>query len=219
MANANSSHAHAAPQLNESTLAEPNGIKVANNERILISLVQDGCWRINDKGEVWRIAIKQKTIYGINSKRRIVAITPRRAERGNCNGYLTVQASINRKVIPCLAHRLVWQFLHGDIPQGMYINHMNGIRNDNRPCNLELVTQSRNARHSFWIGNQNNSGEKHPEAKLTNQQAEEIRRRWKKKGDGLRLAKEYGVTPSVISRIKSGKGYFPFSSINPERGA
>lgn len=38
-----------------------------------------------------------------------------------------------------LAHRLIWQMQFGEIPQGMYIDHINGITSDNRLENLRLV--------------------------------------------------------------------------------
>lgn len=49
------------------------------------------------------------------------------------------------------SHRLVWIVFVG--PTGaLVINHKNGIKNDNRLENLELVTQAENVRHSFETG-------------------------------------------------------------------
>ena len=70
----------------------------------------------------------------------------------------------------CLAHRLVWTYLHGKIPQGITINHKNGIKTDNRPCNLELATGSEQRRHAINVLNVNRNrpqGSKHPKTKLT----------------------------------------------------
>lgn len=50
-----------------------------------------------------------------------------------------------------MAHRVVWIALHGFIPPGLQINHINRRRWDNHPDNLELVTPAGHARH--WRGN------------------------------------------------------------------
>ncbi len=49
-----------------------------------------------------------------------------------------------------MAHRVVWIAIHGPIPRGLQINHINRCRWDNRPENLELVSPAGNARH--WRG-------------------------------------------------------------------
>ena len=41
-------------------------------------------------------------------------------------------------------HRFVWECFECVIPNGMQIDHINSIRNDNRLCNLDLVTPSKN---------------------------------------------------------------------------
>lgn len=43
-----------------------------------------------------------------------------------------------------LGHILVWEAFNGEKPQGMYINHINGNKCDNRLCNLELVSHKEN---------------------------------------------------------------------------
>ena len=51
-----------------------------------------------------------------------------------------------------LCHRLVWEAVHGPVPEGYEINHINGIKNDNRLANLELVTHQENMQHAKRTG-------------------------------------------------------------------
>lgn len=50
------------------------------------------------------------------------------------------------------AHRMIWESVHGPIPSGLQINHINGIKSDNRIANLELVTPSENGLHAYRTG-------------------------------------------------------------------
>ena len=43
------------------------------------------------------------------------------------------------------AHRIVWQLHNGQIPDGLQIDHINGIKDDNRIENLRLATHSQQA--------------------------------------------------------------------------
>ena len=68
------------------------------------------------------------------------------------NGYRSVR--FGKKSF--LAHRLIWLMVHGAQPPAM-LDHINGIRSDNRLCNLREVSRAENGRNAKLASN-NTSG-------------------------------------------------------------
>lgn len=58
----------------------------------------------------------------------------------NPDGYNIVQCNKKR----CFAHRIIWEMHNGPIPNGMEIDHINRVRDDNRIENLQLITHKQN---------------------------------------------------------------------------
>lgn len=70
-------------------------------------------------------------------------------------GYMHVR--FGRKSM--LVHRLAWILMHGNIHDpSLEIDHVNGIRSDNRLCNLRLVSKKANMQNQHNISKSNRSG-------------------------------------------------------------
>ena len=60
----------------------------------------------------------------------------------NDNGYVIIGVDYRRY----RAHHLVWLHLHGELPS-KFLDHINGVRHDNRPENLREVTRRIDAKN------------------------------------------------------------------------
>jgi len=174
--------------------------KPANNEHHFIAMINKRYFEIRENGEIWRLATKRgKTNYW-KIKPRIMNVKINR-------GYIRLFTWDNGKRISCLAHRIIWSYFNGEIPDDKQINHKNGIKTDNRIENLEVVTQSENKKHSFRMGTEDNKGEKNPHSKLTKSDVKQIRLRYSQGELQKVLAKDYGIYQTHVSRIVNGMSW------------
>jgi hypothetical protein len=74
----------------------------------------------------------------------------------NENGYWLV--NIDKKMVR--VHRVIWELLYGAIPPGFDIDHINGIRSDNRAENLRLADRTHNNANKSAQSNNLSSGVK-----------------------------------------------------------
>jgi len=116
------------------------------------------------------------------------------------NGY--VRYLTRRGRVGFLAHRLIWESVYGPIPSGMQINHINGIKHDNRICNLEVVTPKENTLHSYRAGLRTAIGEKNGRAKLTEADVIAIRNSHM---PIRKIAELMGVSITTVSQTRSGR--------------
>jgi hypothetical protein len=108
------------------------------------------------------------------------------------------------------AHRVMWQLENGEIPHGLCVLHSCDNRLCVNPNHLFLGTHLDNARdrdqkgRANWKSPPRFEGEKHPCAKLTDDQAKQIRVAVGKQRD---MAKQFGVCQRTICKIKTNKGW------------
>ncbi len=112
-------------------------------EALVLSLVDAGVFEIDGDGRIWRV--------GIMKRGKLAACARRRAEYPSTNGYLRIRVSVNGVRIRVSAHRVVYRYHVGEIPPGKVIDHENRKRYDNRPGNLEPVTQRQNVRRALRL--------------------------------------------------------------------
>ena len=108
-----------------------------------------------------------------------------------------------------LIHRAMWERANGPIPEGLFVLHKCDVPACVNPAHLFLGTMLDNNRDREAKGRGHpRTGARHPRptAKLNASQVAEIKKRLKTPYHGInnQLAKEYGISYSVISGIRSG---------------
>ena len=103
------------------------------------------------------------------------------------------------------AHRVSWMLKHGEIPEGMLVCHHCDNPRCVRPDHLFLGTPRDNIQDMIKKGRDTRvRGMDHFHCKLTEEQVHEIRES-NERGDCVRLARDFGVTPCTISHIRGRK--------------
>jgi len=173
-------------------------------EKAFLAQYAIGVFSVDAKGRIWRHRIHQSgSKTGTPPTEKEIPV--RRAEStAHKAGHLKVQIQDDGKKMMVSAHRVVWM-LHNqsDIPEGLEINHKNGDPPDNQPLNLELVTPSGNVIHAMKVlGKMDRKGSKNSSAKLTEDQAREIRRLCEARTLPQRLiGLQFGVSTKTVQDI------------------
>ena len=89
---------------------------------------------------------------GANEDGNIINIVKKVPHKGceHRSGYMQccVRKHGQNGIKTYFVHRFVWECFNGQIPEGKVIDHINNIKDDNRLCNLQLMTQQQNCKKS-----------------------------------------------------------------------
>lgn len=132
------------------------------------------------------------------SRREIPLVLKQGARK---DGYLAVGVPDKR-----LVHHLVAAAFLGPRPEGQYVRHLDGDKNNNSVSNLSYGTPAENAADKLLHGT-HVQGVEHGASLLTEDQVREIKRavKYPYYGQLNDLAARYGVSKLTISNIKRGQ--------------
>lgn len=173
------------------------------------SVVRPQCPPPNEPEE-WRAVPGYEGYYSVSDLGRVRRDRAGRGTRAGrmCSphryskGYLRVTLTKDAQPQNCGIHRLVAAaFLRAPLP-GEQVNHKNGVKSDNRPCNLEWCSGQQNMDHARANGLRPQlTGARNGRAKLDGSQVEEIR--WlRTRMRQVDIAALYRIAQSQVSAIQ-----------------
>lgn len=123
-------------------------------------------------------------------------------------GYLNVTlCNANKIGKQKRIHQIVVEAFIGDVKIGYQINHIDGNKENNKLCNLEIITASENIKHAYKTG-LIGSNEDHPRAKFSNEKIIEMRNLfYNRKYTCRQLSEINGVNNTTMNRILNGTSY------------
>lgn len=149
--------------------------------------------------EQWRDVVGFEGQYQVSDVGRLRNVRSGRHLKGSPNGggYVIVQLTPERgKCRALYLHRLVCAAFQGP-PRSpdLVVNHLNGIKLDCRAGNLAWCTRAENNAHAAKLGLlPDRRGSRNSQAKLTEREVVEMRRRSRSGTSYSQLAKDYAVS-------------------------
>lgn len=159
------------------------------------------------RGEIWRPFFAGN--YAVSNMGRVKRLTPgRKTWPGRLMepvllkiGYYYVGPTWKGRNVPCLIHRLVAEAFIGKCPKGHEVNHLDGVKTNNRVANLEYVTHAGNMGHALRTGLLPR-GDRHRLTKISDAQVVELRALY----DGgekrlMVLARRFGISRPTVCQL------------------
>lgn len=165
-----------------------------------------------DVSEEWRLMLGGT--YEVSSLGRVRRATDgRRTHAGRLMrpvvagpGYLMVGPTVNGRNVQFYVHDLVSEAFLGERPPGATVNHIDGVKTNNRASNLEYVTHAENMAHASRMGLMAR-GESHPGSRFTEEDIRAIRARHAAGDSICGLARELRASTATIYNIVRRKAW------------
>lgn len=162
----------------------------------------EGYYQISNLGKVKSLCRKIQNGNKFNLRKEIIL-----KNSINSVGYYTVTLYKNNKSTVKLVHVLIAETFIPNPESKPQVNHIDGVKLNISVENLEWVTRSENIQHAYDTGLTKNKGESHYLSKITVADKSKIKELVKSGISQRKIAKQFGVNQSQISRINADKAW------------
>ncbi len=156
----------------------------------------EGCYEISSLGSVK--SMERVVINGVRNKSIKSRILKQWATP---TGYIYVTLSKNGVRKNEIVHILAATAFIDNPDKKPQVNHIDGVKSNNRICNLEWNTAKENCDHKINVLKKHNKGDSHPSSKLNSLEVESIRKMYT---DGVRqsiISEKYSIAKNHVSDI------------------
>jgi DNA-binding NarL/FixJ family response regulator len=150
-------------------------------------------------GECWKPIPNYVGLYEISNYGRIRKCDCNKIMKQNFSqDYLVIGLSDGSRIRKThRVHRLVAMAFNCSDNPHLEVNHINGVKSDNRDINLEWISHSENSKHTFVSGNKTK--------KLTPEMVMKIKKMLKNGCIQKEIAEKFNVSTATISEINTNK--------------
>ena len=165
----------------------------------------EGLYEVSNHGRLRSLPRKRLRIH--QGKIRPVIYKGRLISTSLKNGYPFANLNDSPRCEAVYVHRLVCEVWNGPPPSAKHeVAHNDGSRTNCRPENLRWATRRENMHDKIEHGTAKQLGRRNV-SKLRPRDVPQIRSRLARGELQREIAKDYGVTQSVISRVNTGDRY------------
>lgn len=182
------------------------------------------------KKEIWKPVLNYEGLYEISNLGRLKSLDRRAKKKDGSLGfkpekifkrtiiknknYRQYNLTKNKKANLHYAHRLVATAFIPNPENKPQVNHLDGIKDNNKVENLEWCTCSENIKHSHRLGLSSNKGKSLGKSNLSPHIVAEIKFLLRKGVSVRELSEKFNTSKSNIYSIKAGRVWSNIGSIS-----